>query len=116
MYWLNNYPDDWSRFSDVTYLVLNKAVFVFCFFFVVYPAMLGKACLIRKVLGHPIFLALGKTTYAAYMYHPMMMEYYTGSEQKGESLIMINISRSSGATWSWDMAYRFYLRRCLNIL
>jgi len=84
MYWLNVYPDSWTKMQDISYLVLNKALFVIVLFFILYPAMLGKATFFSKIFGHPIFNSLGKVTYAAYMYHPMMMEFYTGNETKGE--------------------------------
>ncbi len=84
MYWLNNYPDSWSTFENIVYLVFNKAIFVVCFFLLIYPALVGRGWFLRSTLGNGVFRVLGKITYAAYMYHPIMMSYYAYNERKGE--------------------------------
>ncbi len=84
MYWLCKYPDDWTRNQDVSYLVLNKALFLVAFFFFIYPAMTGHGSFVRKFLGHPFFRPFGRIAYAAYMYHPIMLAYHTFREVKGD--------------------------------
>jgi peptidoglycan/LPS O-acetylase OafA/YrhL len=84
MYWLNNYPNDWTVAQDTIYLAWHKAAFIFCLFFILYPAMIGRASVVRAVLGHRFFAPLGKLTFVVYVFHPMMIEYHGYNEIKGD--------------------------------
>ena len=88
IYWLNNYPDDWSKGYDVAYLTLSKPVFIFFLFFCFYPGLIGKARLLRRIFGHPSLYVFGKLSYVGYMIHPVILLYYMGIENKGEFIEM----------------------------
>eukprot|EP01022_Parablepharisma_sp_SALTPOND_P028563 TRINITY_DN71154_c0_g1_i1.p1 TRINITY_DN71154_c0_g1~~TRINITY_DN71154_c0_g1_i1.p1 ORF type:complete len:714 (+),score=31.21 TRINITY_DN71154_c0_g1_i1:128-2143(+) len=83
IYWLNKYPESWEGWPDVLYLLLSKPLFVLCLFALLYPAMINRGRLMQAIFGHPLFIPLARTTFGAYLFHPMLMIYMSMNEKKG---------------------------------
>jgi len=83
IYWMNNYPDDWSTIDDALYLTFAKILFVICLFLGIYPFMLGHGDIVRDFLAHPFFVPFARSTFGTYLIHPTLMLFFTLNNRKG---------------------------------
>ena len=64
-----------SVFVFLCHEVINRIVFLFGLMMMIYPTLVGKGRVLRKIFGHPIFSPLAKLTYGAYLTHPFFYTY-----------------------------------------
>ncbi len=71
--------------NGVTYLhtIVRRPAFVFGLMLMMYPAFLGKARVLRAVLGMELFNALSKVVYSAYMFNMIVIAYYHATREDG---------------------------------
>eukprot|EP01022_Parablepharisma_sp_SALTPOND_P028904 TRINITY_DN71_c0_g1_i1.p1 TRINITY_DN71_c0_g1~~TRINITY_DN71_c0_g1_i1.p1 ORF type:complete len:723 (+),score=40.19 TRINITY_DN71_c0_g1_i1:100-2169(+) len=83
IYWFNTYPEEVPEWVEKVYLVLAKPLFVVCMFGILYPAMIGKARIVRGIFGNGVFVPLARVTFGAYLIHPPLMIFMSLDEKKG---------------------------------
>jgi len=88
--------EDKSFTETVLYAMLSRPGFIIALLFIIYPTFLGKNRIIQAALGNELFGMLSKITFAAYMFHPIVvMFWYASSEEsvyfKGWKVVMIGI-------------------------
>lgn len=55
-------------------VVFSRGIFVLGLLCLLYPALLGHADLMYRLLAHQIWTPFAKVTYAMYLIHPVFME------------------------------------------
>eukprot|EP00826_Nyctotherus_ovalis_P036814 TRINITY_DN329_c0_g1_i1.p1 TRINITY_DN329_c0_g1~~TRINITY_DN329_c0_g1_i1.p1 ORF type:complete len:674 (+),score=150.18 TRINITY_DN329_c0_g1_i1:237-2258(+) len=80
-----------SLLENHLYLVFGRPGFVIGLCFVIYPACLGKARILRSILGYHAFNVLSKSIYAVYMLHMEVLRVYWGMRQTNEDFTQYNI-------------------------
>mmetsp|Transcript_9952 Transcript_9952/g.11286 ORF Transcript_9952/g.11286 Transcript_9952/m.11286 type:complete len:291 (-) Transcript_9952:36-908(-) len=68
-----NYGGKWSTTGQVLYATISPIAFTLGIAFLILPALLGKAKLIRFLLKGPILTALGRLTFIVALGHPILM-------------------------------------------
>lgn len=81
---LNNYPDDWNVFEDAMYVIFARPLFVLGALCFVYPAMVGEAPWVHRILAWYGWTPFAKVTYAAYLVHPVFMNLETYNQDEGQ--------------------------------
>ena len=71
-----------SMFTTIIYTIFGRPGFVLSMLLLIYPVMLGRGPLIQHLLGNEFFSVLSKLTFAAYLFHPLVVVYYLGSMEE----------------------------------
>ncbi len=85
LYCVLAYFDFYKTGSDKTlgmhmaFAMVSRPLFVASLMLLLYPALLGKAALVRALLGHEIWTVLSKLTYATYLFHVLVVSFYYSS-------------------------------------
>eukprot|EP00831_Metopus_contortus_P064511 TRINITY_DN57735_c0_g1_i2.p1 TRINITY_DN57735_c0_g1~~TRINITY_DN57735_c0_g1_i2.p1 ORF type:complete len:406 (-),score=21.86 TRINITY_DN57735_c0_g1_i2:26-1243(-) len=67
-------PDqNMSMLENVIYIIFGRPGFIIGLMLVIYPAFLGQFSFLQTLLGNDFFSCLSKLTFAAYMFHPMVI-------------------------------------------
>eukprot|EP00826_Nyctotherus_ovalis_P036815 TRINITY_DN329_c0_g1_i2.p1 TRINITY_DN329_c0_g1~~TRINITY_DN329_c0_g1_i2.p1 ORF type:complete len:705 (+),score=98.29 TRINITY_DN329_c0_g1_i2:237-2351(+) len=82
---------DKSQLENHFYVVFARPGFALGLSLVIYPACLGKARVLRAVLGYHAFNVLAKSIYAVYMLHMEVLKVYWGMRQTHEDFTEYNI-------------------------
>ena len=82
IYFFDNYQD-WGQGLATFYEISFRPTFIFGLALILYPSIIGHGQLLLDIIGHPIFSALGKVTYGAYLLHPILLYYLAGYSLSG---------------------------------
>ncbi len=69
--------------DNYIYVLLSRPAFVVGMLFCVYPACLGKARVLRPILGMELFNVLSRVVFSAYMFNMLIIAFYHGSREDG---------------------------------
>jgi len=76
IYWINKYPEKYSRNTDLIYLLFRHSVFVILLIIFCIPALLGKGKILHMLFGNKFFEIIAKLTYGVYMTHEAIQDFY----------------------------------------
>jgi len=65
--------DSWPQELATLYEVAFRPLFVIGLMMVIYPSIIGQGEALSEILGHPMFGALSKFTYGAYLINPIIL-------------------------------------------
>ena len=85
-YWINNYPESFSKFFNIAFLTFSKGIFVIGMNLVLLPVLMGHFSLMRGFLAFDAFTPLARLTFGAYMLHPTFQMFDALDTVRGEYL------------------------------
>ena len=85
-YWINNWPDSFSKFFNISFLTFSKGFFVIGMNLVLLPVLMGHFSIFRGFLAFDAFTPLARLTFGAYMVHPTFMLFDALNTVRGEYL------------------------------
>ncbi|CDW89299.1 UNKNOWN [Stylonychia lemnae] len=80
---------NWNNAGNTTYLVLSKITFAMGWMMLAFYIFLGHSKLGRNALGNPLFNALGKLVYLAYLTAPIIMMIVYSNDQRGTFMTFV---------------------------
>jgi len=83
-YWINNYPDSFSKGFNISFLTFSKGLFIVGMNLVLLPVLMGHFSLMRNILAFDAFTPLARLTFGAYMVHPTVMLFDAMNTVRGE--------------------------------
>jgi len=90
-YYLNNHTSELSQFSSTMFLTFSRPCFVLGMSCIVFPAILGKASVAKTILSHDIWTSFARMTFAAYLIHPILMNFKAFNEYRGINLNILDV-------------------------
>ena len=66
----------WSTTGRALYASFSRPGFVLGVICIIMPALIGRAKLVRWVLTSKLFTVLSRSTYSAYLLHPLLLHTY----------------------------------------
>jgi peptidoglycan/LPS O-acetylase OafA/YrhL len=97
-YFINNYPDSFSKFFNISFLTFSRGLFVLGMNLSVLPVLMGHNSIVRKFLAFDAFTPLARLTFGAYMVHPSYMLFHSLNTRTGEYMTM-NAGVERYLTW-----------------
>ena len=87
-YFVNIYPNSFSRTFTILYLIFSKALFIWGVSLIFLPAFMGHNRPTSWLFSQGFFAPLAKLTFGAYLVHPIFMTFDTFNSPGGKYVTM----------------------------